>query len=184
MTSSREQLKQAIQAQENLRGSVDDSIIEIAISTLRQQLATLESSEKEQQRKLVTLIFVDVVESTKLVRDLDPEDNLEIMDTALQRLAAPITAYGGRATRFMGDGFKAVFGLPKSHENDPEMTLRAGLAVLEAARIFAQKLKAEQGIASFQVRVGINTGLVATGGQSGGQSRMPGTLEYAAKHFF
>jgi predicted ATPase/class 3 adenylate cyclase len=161
----REQLEQAIAAQEGLRGTLDDAIIEATIAALRKQLAELEPApEVEQQRKLATVLFMDVVNSTLIMGELDPEENLTIMDRALQRLAEPVEAHGGRVTRFMGDGYLAIFGLPRSHENDPEMAIRAGLGIIETAGVIARELEVEHQLQGFQVRVGINTGLIVAGG--------------------
>lgn len=136
---SREQLETAITVQEGLRGTLDDSVLDTTISVLRKQLAELSSeSMVEQQRKLLTILFMDVVNSTSLMQELDPEENLAIMDSALQDLAVPIKVHGGKVTRFMGDGFLAVFGLPQARENDPEMAVRAGLGILETAQVIAQ----------------------------------------------
>jgi predicted ATPase/class 3 adenylate cyclase len=163
--SKREQLEKAIAAQEGLRGTLDDAILDTTLAALRKQLAELSPDHAvEQQRKQVTILFMDVVNSTRLMGELDPEENLAIMDTALQNLAAPVRAHGGKVTRFMGDGFLAVFGLPKARENDPEMAVRAGLGVLEIALVIAQDLKQEHQLEGFQVRIGVNTGLVVAGG--------------------
>lgn len=163
--SKREQLERAIAAQESLRGALDDAIIDTTIVALRKQLAELESApDLEQQRKLATVLFVDVVDSTKLLHGLDPEETMAIMDATLQQLAAPVEAHGGRVTRFMGDGYLAVFGLPRARENDPEMAVRAGLEVLAAARSIALALEKDRGLGGFLVRVGVNTGLVVAGG--------------------
>jgi predicted ATPase/class 3 adenylate cyclase len=162
----RQQLEQAIAAQEGLRGTLDDAIIDVTLAALRKQLAELSAAPDavEQQRKLVTVLFMDIVGSTALVRDLDPEESMAIMDTALQRLAEPVAAHGGKVTRFMGDGFLAVYGLPRARENDPQMAVRAGLEIVETSRAIAQDLERERGLAGFQVRVGVNTGLIVAGG--------------------
>jgi class 3 adenylate cyclase len=52
------------------------------------------------------------------------------MDTALKRLAGAVDQHGGHVTRFQGDGFKAAFGVPLAHENDPEQAVRAGYAAV------------------------------------------------------
>ncbi|MGD9091833.1 MAG: adenylate/guanylate cyclase domain-containing protein, partial [Anaerolineales bacterium] len=165
LRSKREQLEQAIAAQEGLRGTLDDAIIEATIAALRSQLDELQPiPEVEQQRKLATVLFMDVVNSTRLMGDLDPEENLAIMDEALQRLAKPVEDHGGRVTRFMGDGYLAIFGLPQARENDPEMAIRAGLEIIETAGGIAKDLDTEHHLKGFQVRVGVNTGLVVAGG--------------------
>jgi len=173
---SREQLERAIAAQEGLRGTLDDNILDAAIFALHKLLAELSPEPSvEQQRKLLTILFMDVVGSTSLLRELDPEESLAIMDTALQNLAAPIKAHGGKVTRFMGDGFLAVFGLPQARENDPEMAVRAGLGILETAQVIAQDLEKKHQITGFQVRIGVNTGLVVAGGVTEAESTMMGT---------
>jgi class 3 adenylate cyclase/tetratricopeptide (TPR) repeat protein len=184
----REQLEKAIAAQEGLRGTLDDAIIDTTIAALRKQLAELSPDPVvEQQRKQLTILFMDVVSSTRLMRDLDPEENLTIMDTALQTLAVPVKAHGGKVTRFMGDGFLAVFGLPKARENDPEMAVRSGLKILETAQVIAQDLEKEHQLEGFQVRIGVNTGLVVAGGVTEAEGTIMGSavnlaarLEHAA----
>lgn len=176
----RQRLEQAIAAQESLRGKLDDEIIDAAISTLRKQLKEMTASV-EKQRKLVSILFTDVVHSTEMIRGLDPEENLEIMDNALKQLASPVVEHGGRITRFMGDGFKAVFGAPIAHENDPEMAVRAGLDILETAQRLAIELEAQRDIHNFQVRVGINTGLAAVGGMTEAEDTLMGSDVNLAK---
>jgi class 3 adenylate cyclase len=63
---------------------------------------------KEQQRKLVAILFMDIAGHTQLIRNLDPEENMEIIDKALVRLTQPVLDYGGHIARPSGDGFKAV----------------------------------------------------------------------------
>jgi predicted ATPase/class 3 adenylate cyclase len=170
-----EQLERAIAAQEGLRGALDDAIVETTIAALRKQLDELKPLAKaEQQRKLMTVLFVDVAGSTELLSGLDPEENLAIMDAALHQLAEPVERLGGRVLRFMGDGYLAVFGLPQARENDPEMAVRAGLEVLETARAIAGRLEREHNLDRFQVRVGLNTGLVVAGGITEGEATIMG----------
>jgi hypothetical protein len=85
--SDKEQLEQAIAAQEGLRGTLDDAIIDATVAALKKQLEDLEATGQAQRRKLVTILFMDTVGSTEMASALDPEDNLAIMDTALQRPA-------------------------------------------------------------------------------------------------
>jgi predicted ATPase/class 3 adenylate cyclase len=171
----REQLEKAIAAQEGLRGTLDDAILEVTLAALRKQLAELGPSPAvEQQRKQVTILFMDVVSSTKLLGALDPEESLAIMDAALQNLATPVAACGGKVTRYMGDGFLAVFGLPQARENDPEMAVRAGMGILETSRVIAQEMEEKHHLAGFQVRIGVNTGLVVAGGVTEAEATMMG----------
>jgi len=99
----------------------------------------------------------------------------------LKRLAAPVEDHGGHVARFMGDGFKAVFGMPKARENDPEMSIRAGLGILEVAQELGLELATQSGISEFQVRVGINTGLAALGGMTEAEDTVMGSTVNLAK---
>jgi class 3 adenylate cyclase/tetratricopeptide (TPR) repeat protein len=159
---TREQIERAIAAQEGLRATLGDDIVDATIDALRARLPS--DDEVTHQRKLATVLFTDVVGSTQLMRGHDPEETMAVMDSALARLAVPVRAHGGRVTRFMGDGFMAVFGIPTARENDPEMAVRAGLAIVGEAVRVARALEAEHGLRGFAVRVGVNTGLVVTGG--------------------
>jgi class 3 adenylate cyclase len=163
--TKRNQIEQAIAAQERLRGTIEDAIIDTTIEALRKQLAEFfpTSSDSEQQRKMATVLFMDIVNSTQMIQDMDPEESMEILDVSLNALAEPVRKHGGHVNRYMGDGFLAVFGLPTARENDPEMAVRAALGILSVSAEIAQSLKNERGIQAFQVRVGINTGLIAAG---------------------
>jgi class 3 adenylate cyclase/tetratricopeptide (TPR) repeat protein len=168
-----QQLIKAIAELEAQRGVLSNDVIDASVVTLREKLAQLEVPEK--QRKLVTILYTDIVGSTDIVKLLDPEDALEIMDGALKRLAIPVEGHGGHVARFTGDGFKAVFGAPLAQENDPEMAIRAGLGILEVAKEYAKELAGASGIRGFQVRVGVNTGLVALGGLTEAEDTVMGS---------
>jgi ABC-type oligopeptide transport system substrate-binding subunit/class 3 adenylate cyclase len=115
------------------------------------------------ERRMVTILFSDVKGSTAMAEDLDPEDVMEIMDGAFDVLIEPIYRYEGTLARLMGDAVLAFFGAPIAHEDDPERAIRAALDITAGAREYAAKLEQESGITSFNVRVGINTGLVVVG---------------------
>ena len=172
-----ERLSQAIEHLESQRATLGDEVVEAALIPLQEKIAGLEAQAgfPEQQRKQVTILFTDIVESTMVASHLDPEDTRDIFDSALQRLAKPIEQHNGHVTRFMGDGFKAVFGSPQSHENDPEQAVRAGLEILSVAQELADELREEWQIEDFQVRVGVNTGLVAVGGTTEAEDTLMGS---------
>ncbi len=108
------QLKKAISELEAQRGILGDEAVEAALIPSRKKLTELEARVEspreypieipQRQRKLVTLLYMDVVGSTAMTQHLDPEDKLEIMDNALTRLAASVEAHGGHVTRYTGDG--------------------------------------------------------------------------------
>lgn len=178
------QLEQTMAEMEAQRALLGDDVVDAALIPLRNKLSVLQTQVErpteerrerpKRQRKLVTLLFMDVAGSTQMTRHLDPEDTLEIMDNALRLLAEPVRSHGGHVTRFMGDGFKAVFGDPLAREDDPEQAVRAGLEILAVAQSLAQELEAQWGIQGFDVRVGINTGLAALGGYTEAEDTVMG----------
>jgi class 3 adenylate cyclase len=110
------------------------------------------------ERKYVTVLFADVVDSTGLGERLDPEQVAEIMNGAFAFLNASVTKYGGTVARLLGDAIIAFFGAPVAHEDDAERAVRAGLDIQAAAREYAEEVRRNYGV-DFKVRVGINTGL-------------------------
>jgi len=110
------------------------------------------------ERKHVTVLFADVVDSTGLGERLDPEQIAEIMNGAFAFLGTSVTKYSGTVARLLGDAILAFFGAPVAHEDDAERAVRAGLDIQKAAREYAESVERDYG-ADFAVRVGINTGL-------------------------
>jgi len=159
MSSSLDQqiknLKQIIAEMETQRAVLGDAAVDASLVPFQDRLAELEARAEAQketppeipvrQRKLVTLLYMDVVGSTAMTQDFDPEDTMEILDKAILRLAAPIEAHGGHVTRYTGDGFKAIFGDPTAREDDPEQAVRAGL---ELRSTLAQPRSAQRMLAS------------------------------------
>ncbi len=115
------------------------------------------------ERKVVTALFLDVVGSTALAENMDPEDWTQIMNQAFDVLTPVIiNEYEGAIARLMGDAILAFFGAPVAHEDDPVRAVHAALSLLEAARKYAEVVRAKNGI-EFGVRIGINTGPVVVG---------------------
>jgi len=111
------------------------------------------------ERKQVTVLFADVVGSTELIRDRDPEDAQRLLDGAVERMMAAVHRYEGTVSRLMGDGLMAMFGAPVAHEDHAVRTCFAALAMLEAARAYADEVRRVHR-ASIQIRVGLNSGEV------------------------
>src|SRR6185436_8642375 len=107
-----------------------------------------------EERKVVSVLFCDLVGFTAASEQQDPEDVRARIRPYHARLRSEIEAYGGTVEKFVGDAVMAVFGAPVSHEDDAERAVRAGLRILEAI----QELNAADATLSLQVRVGINTG--------------------------
>src|SRR5918997_162282 len=112
----------------------------------------------EGERKHVTVLFADVVDSTGLGERLDPEQVAEIMNRAFAFFNASVKKYDGTVARLLGDAILAFFGAPVAHEDDAERAVRAGLDIQVAAKEYAEAVRRDYGV-DFQVRVGINTGL-------------------------
>jgi class 3 adenylate cyclase len=110
------------------------------------------------ERRQLTLMFCDLVGSTALATQLDPEDMREVIRGYQSACWAPITRYDGLVAKFMGDGVLAYFGFPRAHEDDAERAVRAGLEIIGAVRM----LKVPVG-AKLEVRIGVATGLVVVG---------------------
>jgi class 3 adenylate cyclase/tetratricopeptide (TPR) repeat protein len=114
------------------------------------------------ERRVVTILFSDVKGSTAMAEHLDPEDWAEIMNEAFDYLTKPIIRYGGTVARLMGDAILAFFGAPTAHEDDPLRAVLAGLDIVNGIQIFRQQISSEFDL-DFNVRVGINTGVVVVG---------------------
>jgi class 3 adenylate cyclase len=116
----------------------------------------------EGERKLVTVLFVDVSGFTALAERLDPEDVHQIMDEAFEVMLAAIHRYEGTVNQFLGDGLMALFGAPIAHEDHPLRALHGALGIQRALATYRDGLRRDRGI-EFQVRQGLNTGAVVVG---------------------
>lgn len=122
------------------------------------------------ERRHLTVMFVDLVGSTALSAQLDPEDMGELIRAYQNTVAGEISRFEGHIAQFLGDGVLAYFGWPRAHEDDAERAVRSGLAVTAAAsRLKATTAPAAQNL---QTRIGIATGMVVVGdliGEGSGQ---------------
>jgi class 3 adenylate cyclase/predicted ATPase len=114
------------------------------------------------ERRVVTMLFCDVKGSTQAAEQLDPEEWSEIINGAFAHMIKPVFKYEGTVARLMGDGLLAFFGAPLAHEDDPQRAVLAGLDILSGIAPYREIILREWGI-EFDVRVGINTGLVVVG---------------------
>ncbi len=137
-------------------------LAQLAAATPAPLAEKMRAAHIEGERKLVTVLFADVVGSTALAEQMDPEDWTAIMNRAFERLSPAIYRYEGTIARLMGDALLAFFGAPVAHEDDPVRAIRAALDLLGAAREYAAQVSRARGI-EFAVRVGLNTGLVVAG---------------------
>ena len=111
------------------------------------------------ERKQITVLFADVVGSTELIRDRDPEAAQRLLDGAVQRMMTAVHRYEGTVSRLQGDGLMAMFGAPVAHEDHAVRACYAALAMLEGVRDYAEAARTSHG-AAIQIRVGLNSGEV------------------------
>ena len=152
----REQLERAIVAQEQLRGSVDDELIDLTISSLRARVSALGWSDR--RRRQATVLFTDLQGFTALAETTDPEVVSDLLNDVWSRLDYIVTSFGGLIDKHIGDAVMALWGAESSNEDDPEQAVRAGLALQRAVADF----NASTG-RSLVMRVGICTGAVVLG---------------------
>ena len=129
------------------------------------EVITEQARGHDAERRHLTVMFCDLVNSTALSARLDPEDMWEVIRAYRAACARVIAAYDGIIARFVGDGILAYFGYPRAHEDDAERAVRTGLGIIAA--IGPLETRAER----VEVRVAIATGLVVVGDLiSGGAS--------------
>jgi predicted ATPase/class 3 adenylate cyclase len=114
------------------------------------------------ERRQLTVMFCDLVGSTRLSHALDPEDLREVMHLYQTECEAVLGPLGGHIAQYLGDGILAYFGYPAAHEDDAERAVRAGLGIVQTVRRLCGAVRARFGI-ELSVRVGIHTGLVVIG---------------------
>jgi class 3 adenylate cyclase/tetratricopeptide (TPR) repeat protein len=102
----------------------------------------------KQERKVVTVLFADLVGFTARAEQMDPEDVAAVLAPYHARLRSELERYGGTVEKFIGDAVMAIFGAPVAHEDDPERAVRAALSIRDW-------VLDEEGL---EVRIGVNTG--------------------------
>ena len=122
-------------------------------------LGTISQLALDGERKLVTALFIDIIGSTVLEQDLDPEEARAIIDPALKLMIEAVRRYDGYVVQSTGDGIFALFGAPLAHEDHPQRSLYTALRLHEDMRRYSDRLRAD-GRPPIQVRVGVNTGEV------------------------
>jgi class 3 adenylate cyclase len=127
-------------------------------------------SPPEAERRQLTVLFCDLVESTALAARLDPEELREVVRAYQETCARVIERFEGHIAQYLGDGLLVYFGYPQAHEDDAQRAVRTGLGLVEAMGGLNARLHAEQAV-RLAVRVGVHTGLVVVGEMGGGARR-------------
>ena len=112
------------------------------------------ASGRREERKVVSVVFVDLVGSTARAETSDPEDVRALLRVYHERARDELESFGGTVEKFIGDAVVAVFGAPAAHEDDPERAVRAALAVRDAVA----ELNERDPDRDLHVRVAVNTG--------------------------
>ncbi|MGH7331223.1 MAG: ATP-binding protein [Candidatus Rokuibacteriota bacterium] len=124
---------------------------------IRTSMGTLEG-----ERKYVTVLFVGVVDTARLVQQLDAELMHELMDRMLRLMTEMVHRYEGTVNQYLGDGLMALFGAPVALEDHALRAVRAALSIQETAGGYSEQLKRERGLEA-RLRFGLNSGPVIVG---------------------
>lgn len=117
--------------------------------------------QAEGERKFVSILFTDIVDSTTHASSLDPEEWKEVVQGAHRLVSEAVYRYEGIIAQLLGDGVLSFFGAPITHEDDPQRAVRAALDIQEALIDYRRSLSGL--IPDFQMRIGIHTGTVVVG---------------------
>src|SRR6202049_4594339 len=132
----------------------------------------MQSPEVTGERRHLTVLFCDLVGSTAIAAQLDPEEWRETIAGYHRAAAEAITRLDGHVAKYLGDGVMAYFGWPAAHDNDAERAARAGLGILDAIA----KLNQQPGHAQLAARVGIDSGTVVIGKGAGNEAEVFGDV--------
>lgn len=129
--------------------------------------------EADAENRLLTVMFCDLVDSTVLSQQLDPEELREIVRAYQRTCCEVIERFEGHVAQYLGDGLLVYFGYPKAYGNDAERAIRASLGILEAMAELNLRLDQEAGL-TLAVRLGLHSGRVVVGemGGAGRQERL------------
>src|SRR6266851_2275830 len=119
------------------------------------------------ERRQLTVLFCDLVDSTRLASELDPEDLRAVVRAYQEACAKVIARFEGHIAQYLGDGLLVYFGYPHAHEDDAQRAVRAGLGMIDALGQLNTRLGQERGV-HLAARLGIHTGLVVVGDVGGG----------------
>jgi class 3 adenylate cyclase len=126
------------------------------------------SPPPDAERRQLTVMFCDLVESTKLSSQLDPEEYRDVVRAYQSACTEVIQRYDGHIAQLLGDGLLVYFGYPHAHEDDAQRAVRTGLGMLVAMGDLNSRLQQDKGM-QLGIRIGVHTGLVVVGAMGGGR---------------
>lgn len=177
--TERERIERAILALESQRAALGDAVVDTALASLRERLAALRRRPKpEEQRKHVSVLFADVSGFTATTGTMDAEDVSDMMNALWRRLDVVVAAHGGVIDKHIGDALMALWGVAEAREDDPELAIRAALALQTEFTDFSQ----QRGL-GLAMRIGVNTGpvLLGTSGTVGEFTAVGDTVNLASR---
>ena len=154
-------LRQSMATFESQRDEIGDDAIAPVLNALKDQIAALEASQftksgDTEERRIVTILFTDIVGSTSIAERMDPEDWRSTISTVHEMAGKIVDRNDGRVLQYLGDGLLAAFGTEFSSERDPERGIKAALEIIS-------DLPALDIETPLQMRAGVHTGLVVMG---------------------
>jgi DNA-binding SARP family transcriptional activator len=138
-------------------------------------------ADRAPDRRTVTVLFCDLVDSTELASRLDPEAYRRLLERYFATVGAPIERHGGTLEKFIGDAVMAVFGVPELHEDDALRAVRAAVELREALGDLDEEAAAEWDV-RVQARIGVNSGEVHVLSRPGENLRISGAAASVAAH--
>lgn len=135
--------------------------------------AVADGPATSQALKTVTVVFIDLVESTALGERLDPESLSSVMHEYFETIRGVVARYGGSVEKFIGDAVVAVFGVPVLHEDDALRAVSAAAAIHRAIDDLGARLRDDAGFV-LRIRTGVNTGEVLSQSETGSTGRLVG----------
>jgi len=139
-----------------LRAIRDLGNVSVSVAAPAAPVETEPARKDDAERRQLTVMLTDLVGSTALSTQLDPEDMRSVIAAYHKCVAETVAGFDGFVAKYMGDGVLVYFGYPHAHEDDAERAVRAGLALVEAV----DRLRVQEPL---QVRIGVATGVVVVG---------------------
>ncbi len=130
-----------------------------------QPLAAVPAAAEE--RRHLTVMFCDLVDSTGMAERLDPEEMLDVIQRCQAAARLVVQRYDGHIAQYLGDGILVYFGYPTAHEDDASRAVRAALDILETIDRVSEEIRVDIGIPAL-MRIGVHAGLAVTGVIGGG----------------
>lgn len=123
----------------------------------------------ESERRHITVVFCDLVDSASIAEQQDPEDFHEMIRSYQETCSRVVSKYDGHIAQHFGDGVLVYFGYPQAHEDDAQRAIRAGLRILDELDVLSTRMEGRYGV-RLSVRIGIHSGSVVVGKTGGDDS--------------